>query len=132
MDTDEIVLTLPWPPAQLSPNARQHWARLAKFKKRYRAACAMEVAVQTTLRTRKALQNLPDKLDLELQFARPNRRSYDRDNLLARMKAGLDGLCDALHIDDSRFASVRVSVTDGVVAGGCVSVRIKCAEVSRV
>jgi crossover junction endodeoxyribonuclease RusA len=112
----------------LSPNARQHWARLAKFKKRYRATCAMEVAVQTSFRNRKALQSLPQQLDLELQFVRPNRRSYDRDNLLARMKAGLDGLCDALHIDDSRFASVRVSVVKNVIAGGAVNVRIKRAE----
>ena len=35
-----LTLTLPWPPKELSPNARQHWSKLAKAKKAYRDACA--------------------------------------------------------------------------------------------
>ncbi len=35
-----LTLTLPWPPKELSPNARQHWSKLAKTKKAYRDACA--------------------------------------------------------------------------------------------
>jgi len=37
-----IELTLPWPPTALSPNARQHWAKLARAKKAYRLACAWQ------------------------------------------------------------------------------------------
>ena len=33
-----LTLTLPWPPKELSPNARQHWTKLAKAKKAYREA----------------------------------------------------------------------------------------------
>ena len=33
-------LILPWPPKELSPNFRAHWAKLARAKKAYRAACA--------------------------------------------------------------------------------------------
>lgn len=66
---------------------------------------------------------MPDgPLLLELTFYRPDRRSYDRDNLTARMKAGLDGVCDALCIDDKRFTTVVVRVADET--GGFVLVEI--------
>lgn len=53
-------------------------------------------------------------LRLSITFYRPNRRSYDRDNLLARMKSGLDGMCDALKINDKRFAVLVIRVADEV------------------
>jgi len=54
----------------------------------------------------------------------PNARRHDRDNLLARMKAGIDGVCDALGIDDSRFAAVTVQAGAVTRPDGCVWVRI--------
>lgn len=62
-------------------------------------------------------------LHLELIFAPPDARSYDRDNLVARFKAGIDGLCDGLKIDDARFKSVTCRVTKPI-KGGRVTVRI--------
>ena len=113
-------LTLPWPPPTLSPNRRVHWARLAKAKAAYRYACRIETLRLTTAKER----GLPTgQLLLSMEFAPPDRRSYDRDNLLARCKAGLDGMCDALGIDDRRFASVTVRVGEPV-AGGMVWVTI--------
>lgn len=113
-------IRLPWPPKELSPNARQHWAKHAKEKKLYRLLC-----YRSTLPHR--LQK-PDyvtgdaSLRLEVTFYKPNRRSMDRDNLLARMKAGIDGVCDALGIDDKRFATVVVKVSDEV--GGYVVLEV--------
>jgi crossover junction endodeoxyribonuclease RusA len=44
------------------------------------------------------------------------------DNLLASMKAGLDGLADALGVDDSRW---RLLIEMGEpVKGGCVCVKV--------
>jgi hypothetical protein len=60
-----------------------------------------------------------------MEFCPPTRRSYDRDNLSARMKSGLDGLCDALGFDDSRFDSVTVRVKASVGKPGYVAVTIK-------
>ena len=34
-----IEVVLGWPPSDLSPNARLHWAKLARAKKHYRQAC---------------------------------------------------------------------------------------------
>jgi crossover junction endodeoxyribonuclease RusA len=68
---------------------------------------------------------VPDgPLSVSLTFFRPDRRSYDRDNLLARMKAGLDGMCDSLGIDDKRFSVITIRVSDVVVKGGSVYVAV--------
>lgn len=65
-------------------------------------------------------------LVLELTFVRPDRRSYDRDNLIARMKAGIDGACDALGFDDKRFATVIANVDPSqVMSPGMVIMKIK-------
>lgn len=81
---------LPWPPKELSPNARMHWAALAKAKKAFRERCTW-AAREQGVRPIKA-----DKLHLSLLFYPPSRRAYDLDNALARMKSGLDGLADVL------------------------------------
>lgn len=61
-------------------------------------------------------------LRTELMFYKPTRRSMDHDNLLARMKAGLDGVADALAIDDRRFNPLIIRVADEI--GGYVLMRI--------
>lgn len=108
-------ITLPWPPTGLSPNARLHWAELAKLKKAYREACAWQAKAQG-LKAMKA-----DSLHLTLTFYPPTRRAYDLDNALARLKAGLDGLADVLGVDDSNW-SLTISKGDGI--GGMVKVQI--------
>jgi crossover junction endodeoxyribonuclease RusA len=106
-----IRITLPWPPSTLNPNTRLHWAALAKHKARYRAVCQMATETQ-----RGAWDcQIPDgPLRLSLIFYRPTRRSYDRDNLLARMKSGLDGMCDSMRINDKRFATLVIRVADEI------------------
>ena len=113
-----VDIQLPWPPPQLSPNARLHWAIVYRAKAKYRDKC-WAIARE---------QNVPElevdtKYKLELRFVPPDRRGYDRDNLVARMKAGLDGLADALMIDDKQFAELTASVSADSV-GGFVHVRI--------
>lgn len=97
-----VVVDLPWPPPELSPNARKHWLAMAKAKKRYRTNCWIVTLQQ---RDSKPLEGKgPWKLTLE--FHPPPRSGAQRgddDNLVARMKAGLDGMCDALQIDDTQL-----------------------------
>lgn len=108
-------IVLPWPPTDLSPNARMHWARLAKAKKAYRAACAWQAKAQGV----KPIT--ADKLHLTLTFYPPTRRAFDLDNALARCKAGLDGLCDVLGVDDSNW-SLTIRKADAI--GGFVRVEV--------
>lgn len=108
-------LTLPWPPKELSPNARIHWAQLAKAKKDYRAACGW------TAREQGAKRIKAQRLHLSLTFFPPTRQAYDLDNALARMKSGLDGLADVLGVDDKHW-SFTISRADEI--GGYVKVEV--------
>lgn len=108
-------IVLPWPPSELSPNKRQHWAVTAKAKKYYRTLCATEARFQ-------GLDRMAAKrLHLSLTFYPPTRRAFDLDNLLARMKAGLDGLADVMGVDDSRWS---LAIQKAGEVGGYVEVTI--------
>lgn len=117
-----IEFTLPWPLSQLSPNARLHWAKVARAKKQYRKACWATCLEQLP---GQSLSPVGEKsgLTLKLTFVPPDRRSYDRDNLMARMKSGIDGMCDAMKIDDKVFHTVISTVAADLI-GGFVKVTI--------
>jgi len=111
-------VTLPWPPKDLSPNARVHWTRLAKAKKAYRAACALQAQAQGVRRL------AADKLHVHLTFYPPTRRAFDLDNALARMKSGLDGLADVLGVDDKHWS---LGIERAGDIGGMVKVEVRHA-----
>lgn len=113
-----MQIELPWPPKELSPNARIHWAKLAKAKKAYREACAW------TAKEQGARKIEAGKLHLSLTFYAPTRRAYDLDNALARMKSGLDGLADILGVDDKHW-SLSIARADEI--GGYVMVEVSHA-----
>jgi crossover junction endodeoxyribonuclease RusA len=111
-----MILTLPWPPKDLSPNARVHWSRLARAKKAYRAACAWSAKGQG------AAKKDAQSLQVSLTFHPPTRRAIDIDNCLSRFKAGIDGLVDVLQVDDSLW---RITIAKAEPAkGGKVVVEI--------
>ena len=109
----EIIL--PWPPRDLSPNVRTHWAKLARAKRLYREACFW-TSVEQGLERMNA-----DSLHLTLTFYPPTRREFDLDNALARIKSGLDGLADVLGVDDSRWS---LTIKKGDKVGGFVRVEV--------
>lgn len=110
------VVTLPWPPKALSPNARLHWAALAKHKALYRDACYWQ-CMQQKLRA----PHTDGKLHLWIDFYPPDKRHRDDDNLIASFKSGRDGLAQAIGVDDKRFIC-HPRVMDEI--GGMVKVRI--------
>lgn len=110
-----LTIQLPWPPKELSPNARLHWSKLAKAKKAYRETCAWHAKAQGVV----ALEAC--KPHISLTFFAPTKRAYDLDNALARMKAGLDGLADVLGVDDKHWS---LSIARGDVTGGYVIVQV--------
>lgn len=113
------TLELPWPPKELSPNARVHWAVKSKKAKAYRSACYL-------LAKQAGLVAPAGDLLLSLEFLPPDRRRRDDDNLLAAFKAGRDGLAEAMGIDDSRFAT-QIRLSDETRPGGCVRVAVGVA-----
>lgn len=96
-------LELAWPSPALSPNGRLHWAKLASAKKAYRARCRAAGAPFAAVLAPTLARHPNARLGLVLTFLPPDRRRRDMDNLLASMKAGLDGLADAWGVDDSRW-----------------------------
>lgn len=109
-------VTFPWPPRELSPNSRCHWARKAKAAKAYRLDCfylAKEAGVTAPAE---------GPISLRIEFVPPDRRGRDIDNMLASIKSGLDGLAQALTVNDKRF-TLALSVADSI--GGMVKVSIE-------
>lgn len=114
----KFQVTLPFPKKELSPNARLHFMALAKEKRKYREACFW------TAKTAGHVKFPGDEnLKLTMTFYPPNRRKRDRDNLIASMKSGLDGVADALQVNDCRFDPLVVSMSNET--RNCVVVEIE-------
>ena len=108
-------VTFGWPQRELSPNWRGHWSKKAKAAKAYRLDCfylAKEAGITAPAE---------GQIALRIEFVPPDRRPRDLDNMLASVKSGLDGLAEALKVNDKRF-TLALSVSDQI--GGMVWVRV--------
>lgn len=113
-------VTLPWPDRRLSPNARLHWRAKAKLVKSARSAAFF------LAKAAGAAPAPAGPVPLAITFYAPDKRRRDMDNAIAAMKPQLDGLADALRVDDNRFrlsfawgepeAPGRVEITIGGAA----------------
>lgn len=101
-----MKIELGFPPKELFPNraAGSAWGKLYQLKSDYRQNSAWLAKPQV------AKWELPEgDIYLKLTFVMPDKRLRDLDNCLAAAKAGLDGLADALAINDKRFHPIQVS-----------------------
>jgi crossover junction endodeoxyribonuclease RusA len=113
-----VKITLPYPPAVLNPNSRDHWAKKHRAAKKYKADCTL--AILAAGRTTQRL--LRTKTNFSLTFCRPDKRAFDEDNAMASMKSGLDALSAYIGIDDSQF---HYTIQKGEpVKGGAVIVEV--------
>lgn len=95
-----IMLSLPFPDPILNPNAHVHWSKKNRARYDLKEACYYLIL-------ERGVKLDPDRhYTVSLTFCPPNNRKRDRDNLLAAYKAGLDGMCLALGIDDSTIHPV--------------------------
>lgn len=114
-----MSLLLPWPPKELSPNARVHWSKRAKAAKKYRRDCYL-------LAKAAGLQMPDGKVLFSMTFYPPDSRRRDDDNLVAAFKSGRDGIAEAIGADDYRF-SVYIDIGPKI-RGGKVEVDIGLLE----
>ena len=117
-----IQFRLPWPSARLSPNARLHWAQKAKAVKSARNESHVAVLHQTYLADRAKL--IGKRLRLSLEFMPRTAARRDLDNLIASCKGPLDGIADALGVDDSHFELVA-KIGQKCPAGAYVKVTVE-------
>lgn len=100
-----LEFELPWPNKKLSPNARTHWAALAGAKSEYKRNAQL-ITANAILAAQLAWKNRPDwsRAKIQLVFCPPKNFAYDLDNALARLKSGIDGIANALAVDDVGFS----------------------------
>jgi len=92
------TVTLPWPSSILSGHAQGNgrWAKIAATKKHREWARLATVA--------SGVRMLPDAGDIPIHFRfEPPDRRGDRTNFPNRLKPYIDGIADALGVNDSRF-----------------------------
>lgn len=116
-----IVIDVPWPLKELSPNWKGHWGKKSKSVKQYRMMCCAYAKNAVTAARYKVRAD--GDLQLHLDFYPPNKQKRDDDNLVASFKSGRDGIADALGIDDHRFKT-SFDVCEPV-KGGAVRVTIQ-------
>lgn len=110
------TLTLPWPVMRaLSPNFRGHWTQKYRAKAQLRESWAWEAKRQGAKRID------AEGLRLHITFVPPDKRHRDLDNLLASIKAGLDGLADVWKVDDSKW---QLQISKASTIGGWVEVQV--------
>jgi crossover junction endodeoxyribonuclease RusA len=126
---EKLEIRLPWPSRAMSSNARGHWSKKAKAASMYRYTCKM-ISLETIQAGKWDIQALRDmvaagtELHVFLDFYPPDRRRRDDNNLPGLFKSGLDGVADALGIDDYLFRTHPFFHRDEVINGGEVRVTI--------
>lgn len=92
-----MIVTLPWPPRILSPNARAHWATKAKAVASYKSSCWF-LCLEA-----KARKLQPGTFRVVVTFCPPDRRWRDDDNMIGAFKAGRDAVAKAIGVDDAKW-----------------------------
>lgn len=110
------MIRLPWPPRALWVNSRVHFmarARAAGKARRDAWAIAREAGLI-------GFRNEP--IPVSITFHPPNKIRRDMDGMHSAIKPMLDGVADAMGVDDSQFRP-RLDIGD-VVKGGAVVLAI--------
>lgn len=111
------TIIIPWPPALLSGHSKGNamWAKILATKKHRAWAFAATKAEQPSFPA-------VGDIRIKFRFEPPNRRG-DRTNYPNRLKPAIDGIAQALGVNDSRFLP---SYEFGdVIEGGRVVVEIE-------
>ena len=105
-------LTLPWPPRELHPNARVHFAKRSNVARKYKSDCVLLTP-----------KSIADGTHLSITFNPPDNRRRDLDGMLSAFKWGIDAIAQVMGVDDYQFSlSLRRA---GPVKGGAVIVEVQ-------
>jgi hypothetical protein len=111
-----------WPDGSLNPNSRIHWSVKGRARKEQREEACILARQSVPPASRQKLKEL-GALRLRLQFVRPNRRWVDIDNLIAASKGLIDGVADAVGLDD-RYFKMEFEIDDPPMKPGGVRVTV--------
>lgn len=114
-------IELPYPDKELSPNSRCHWSQKAKAAKKARSD-AFVIARAAGL-DKSTFAGYEGRLHFWIDIYAKTRNYPDADNILSSLKNFLDGIADALGVNDRRFVH-HPFVKDATHKGGKVIIRI--------
>lgn len=105
IESGRQVIEMDFPPADLFPNRAKgrHWGALYKTRSDYRELAYFQAKSQL-----KNWKYLGHRIRLDLTFEMPDKRHRDADNCLAAAKGALDGLADALFVNDRLFDPITI------------------------
>ena len=103
-------IELDFPPAELFPNRAKgtHWGKLYKLRSDYRENSTWLAKHQI-----KNWKHGGGNIKLTITFEMPDKRKRDADNCLAAAKGALDGLADALFVNDQLFQPILIYRQEG-------------------
>jgi len=101
-----LLVRLPWPDKRLSPNAREHYYDKSEIVRAHR-----ETAWAATLE----LSPPPvtwERIKVSYHFRPPDKHHRDADNMHGMCKSYIDGIFDALKLNDERIKESHQYVYD--------------------
>ena len=115
-----LIVRLPFPDKKLMPNKRngKHWTSTVASKDGQKR----DAYILTGDALLKAgPHEWPEHIPLSLLYLTPDKRHRDLDNLLAASKALIDGMAQALGVDDKRFRPILIDAVLGPKEGGLIA-----------
>ena len=112
--TSVLRVELDFPPSELFPNKAKgtHWGKLYKIRSDYREGSTWLAKHQL-----KGWKHEGGNIKLTITFEMPDKRKRDADNCLAAAKGALDGLADALFVNDQLFQPIMIYRQEGKKPG---------------
>lgn len=122
-----MIITFPWPPSALRPNASSpgNWWNKSKAAKAYKGDC-ITVCRAAKIKQFKIDPLRPPHVTLSFMFCPPDKRKRDLDGMLSSVKQLIDAISEEIGIDDAWFelklrrglpikhGQVQVQLTGGI------------------
>ena len=97
----QLVVVLPWPHRYLSPNSRVMWQ--AKYQVSSKARNLARLLTLELFGCGNSALPIDNLINIQLIAHAYDKRSRDEDNIIASMKPYLDGIADAIGVNDAAF-----------------------------
>ena len=109
-----MTFDLPFPDKALWPNGRAHWATKSRAVKSHRG---WAFAAAKAAGAKAANGAFSIEVSIAVTVHPKTRHPIDRDNCVAALKSYLDGIADALGVDDRLFNTPSIAFGEPVKGG---------------